>query len=271
MARGIVAAGHPHTAAAAGEILAAGGNAFDAVVAAHFAACVAEPVLASLGGGGFLLARTAAGTELLYDFFTHTPLRRRPRRELDFHPILADFGTATQEFHVGMGAIACPGTVKGLFRIQRELGRLPMRRLVEPAVALARGGVRVNALQGYIFDIVGAIYREDPAVCALYAPASTSARLARRGERIRQPLLADTLETLAREGEALFYRGELGRRLVADCRERGGHLTLDDLARYRVMRRRPLELLYRGARVLTNPAPSAGGMLIAFALRLLEA
>jgi gamma-glutamyltranspeptidase/glutathione hydrolase len=153
MADGIVAA----TAAAASEILADGGNAFDAVVAAHFAACVAEPVLASLGGGGFLLARTAAGERHLYDFFTQTPHKRRATNEVDFRPILADFGTATQEFHIGLGAIACPGSVKGLFRIQRELGRLPMRRLVEPAVALARRGVRLNALQAYIFDIVGAI------------------------------------------------------------------------------------------------------------------
>jgi gamma-glutamyltranspeptidase/glutathione hydrolase len=119
MTEGIVAAGHPQTAAAAQEILADGGNAFDAVVAAHFAACVAEPVLASLGGGGFLLARTAAGERHLYDFFTQTPRTKRPVSEVDFRPILADFGTATQEFHIGLGAIACPGSVKGLFRIQR--------------------------------------------------------------------------------------------------------------------------------------------------------
>ncbi len=271
MADGIVAAGHPATAAAASEILADGGNAFDAVVAAHFAACVAEPVLASLGGGGFLLARTAAGERHLYDFFTQTPHRRRAMNEVDFRPILADFGTATQEFHIGLGAIACPGSVKGLFRIQRELGRLPMRRLVEPAVALARRGVRLNALQAYIFDIVGAIYRADPEVLRLFAARRDPGRLVRHGETLRQPQLADTLEVLAREGEALFYRGEIGQRLVADCRERGGYLGRDDLAGYRVRRRRPLAIDYRGARIYTNPAPSAGGMLIAFGLRLLEA
>ncbi len=271
MSDGIVAAGHPATAAAASEILADGGNAFDAVVAAHFAACIAEPVLASLGGGGFLLARTAAGERHLYDFFTQTPRRQRATAEVDFRPILADFGTATQEFHIGLGAVACPGSVKGLFRIQRELGRLPMRRLVEPAVALARRGVRVNALQAYIFDIVGAIYSDDPRVLALFAARRDPARLVRHGELLRQPRLADTLEALAREGEALFYVGELGQRLVRDCRERGGHLGHDDLAGYRVQRRRPLRVDYRGARIYTNPAPSAGGMLIAFGLRLLEA
>ncbi len=271
MSDGIVAAGHPQTAAAASEILADGGNAFDAVVAAHFAACVAEPVLASLGGGGFLLARTAAGERHLYDFFTQTPRRRRAVSEVDFHPILADFGTATQEFHIGLGAIACPGSIKGLFRIQRELGRLPMSRLVEPAVRLARRGVRLNALQAYIFDIVGAIYTADPRVLELFAARRDPGRLVRRGEVLHQPRLADTLDALAREGEALFYRGEIGHRLVADCRERGGYLTHEDLARYRVYRRRPLAIRYRGHRIYTNPAPSAGGMLIAFGLRLLEA
>jgi gamma-glutamyltranspeptidase/glutathione hydrolase len=271
VSEGIVAAGHPLTAAAACEILADGGNAFDAIVAAHFAACVAEPVLASLGGGGFLLARTAAGEHHLYDFFTQTPRARRPREEVDFHPILADFGTTTQEFHIGLGASACPGSVKGLFRIQRDLGRLPMRRLIEPAVALARRGVRLNTLQAYIFDIVGAIYTADPAVRRLYAARRDPGRLARRGEAIRLPLLADTFEALAREGEGLFYRGEIGQRLADDCRERGGHLSRDDLRHYRVHRRRPLAIDYRGARIHTNPAPSAGGMLIAFGLRLLEA
>ena len=271
MSDGIVSAGHPATAGAAREILADGGNAFDAVVAAHFAACVAEPVLASLGGGGFLLARTAAGDRHLYDFFTQTPRRQRATDEVDFRPILADFGTATQEFHIGLGAIACPGSVRGLFRIQRELGRLPMQRLVEPAVALARRGVRLNALQAYIFDIVGAIYTADPQVLALFAARRDPARLVRHGELLRQAQLADTLEVLAREGEGLFYAGEIGQRLVADCRERGGHLGREDLARYRVHRRRPLRVDYRGARIYTNPAPSAGGMLIAFGLRLLEA
>jgi len=271
VSEGIVAAGHPQTAAAAREILADGGNAFDAVVAAHFAACATEPVLASLGGGGFLLARTTAGKRHLYDFFTQTPRTRRPADEVDFRPILADFGTVTQEFHIGLGAIACPGSVKGLFRIQRELGRLPMRRLVEPAVVLARRGVRLNALQAYIFDIVGAIYTADPDVQRLFAARRDPGRLVRRGEMLRQPQLAETFEALAREGEALFYRGEIGQRLVADCRDRGGYLTRDDLAHYRVQRRRPLAINYRGSRIYTNPAPSAGGMLIAFGLRLMEA
>ena len=123
---GAVAAGDSATVAAAVEILSDGGNAFDAAIAAMCAACVAEPVLASLGGGGFLLAHTAGGKEILYDFFVQTPRCRRPTATIDFKPILADFGATTQEFHIGLGAAATPGMVAGLFAVHRALGRLPM-------------------------------------------------------------------------------------------------------------------------------------------------
>jgi len=164
---GVIAAGHPQTAAAAAEILQAGGNAFDAVVAAHLAACVAEPVLASLGGGGYLLAATDRQT-WIYDFFVQTPKRRRPPESLDFYPIRADFGTASQEFHIGLGAVATPGVVRGLWRIQKQLGRLPMTEVAQPAIRLARDGVIVNAFQAYIFDIVAPIYRSHPETFATY-------------------------------------------------------------------------------------------------------
>lgn len=108
---GAVAAGDEATAHAAAEILKSGGNAFDAVLGGMFASTVAEPVLSSLGGGGFLLAQPKQGQAVLYDFFAHTPLRKRD--EVDFHPVLADFGTVTQEFHIGMGSIATPGIVRG--------------------------------------------------------------------------------------------------------------------------------------------------------------
>ncbi|OQX43440.1 MAG: Gamma-glutamyltranspeptidase, partial [Candidatus Sedimenticola endophacoides] len=116
---GIVAAGHPVTAGAAAEVLKAGGNAFDAALAAIFASCVAEPVLASLGGGGFLMAHQYSGQTQLYDFFVQTPKRKPPLEGIDFYPILADFGTAQQEFHIGLGSIATPGVIRGLFAVHR--------------------------------------------------------------------------------------------------------------------------------------------------------
>ncbi len=104
--KGVAVAGHELTAQVAKAILQEGGNAFDAAIAAFFIACVAEPVLASLGGGGFLLARRGDGSTKIFDFFVHTPQVRRADADIDFRPILADFGTTQQEFHIGSGSIA---------------------------------------------------------------------------------------------------------------------------------------------------------------------
>ena len=269
-AYGAVAAGHQATVDAAAAILRAGGNAFDAVIAAHWCACVAEPVLTSLGGGGFLMARPAGDEPRVYDFFAHTPRRRRPPEEVDFHAIEADFGTTRQEFHIGYGAVATPGTVRGLFRIHRELATLPMPTLLQPAIELADAGLEINALQAYIFDVIKPIYLATPGAASIFGSRVGAGRLVGEGERLRQPQLARTLEALGREGDRLFYEGDIARAIVAACREQGGHLQADDLSGYRVERRRPLAIDYRGNRLYTNPPPSSGGLLTAFALKLLE-
>jgi gamma-glutamyltranspeptidase/glutathione hydrolase len=266
-ARGAVACGHPATAAAVQEILEDGGNAFDAALAGLCTATVAEPVLCSLGGGGFLLARRAEGAALLYDFFVETPLRRRPTSDVDFYPILADFGTATQEFHIGLGAIATPGAIRGLFDAHADLGSLPMTRLVAPAVRMAREGVQLRPVDAFLLQVIGPILIARPECRALFTRPAGG--LLASPDVLRQPELADTLEALAREGPALFHDGELGQRLVADCRDQGGQITMADLAAYRTIKRQPLERHHRGTRILTNPPPSAGGILIAFALELL--
>jgi len=268
---GAIAAGHPETANAAAEILLDGGNAFDAALAALCAACVAEPVLASLGGGGFLTARPAQGAPVVYDFFPQTPQTPMPLAEIDFVPVLADFGTAQQEFHIGLGAMAVPGVVRGMARIHRDLGSLPLARIVEPAAALARAGVEVNALQAYVFDVVRVIYSHTADCLRHYGSRKRPGRPALEGEVLRAPELADTLEALAREGEDLFYRGEIAYRLAADCLSGGGLLRPGDLADYRVEVRRPLEAEFNGARVFTNPPPSMGGLLVAFGLELMAA
>lgn len=264
--KGAVAAGHPKTAEAAIRIYELGGNAFDAVLAALAAACVVEPVLTSLGGGGFLLARRQAQEPLLYDFFVQTPQQRRPEAACDFYPVIADFGTAQQEFHIGTGAIATPGTVRGLVGTHRLLGTLPLREILAPAIEYARDGVRVNALQAYIFSIVAPIYRATPSAAALYG----SEALRGEGVAFHQPALADTLAWIAAEGDRPLYEGELAQRLVRLCVEQGGHLAMDDLKQYRLIQRPPLRHLYHGHRVATNPPPSSGGTLINFSLAALD-
>jgi gamma-glutamyltranspeptidase/glutathione hydrolase len=267
---GVVAAGHQETALAADLILREGGNAFDAAVAAMLAACVAEPVLASPGGGGFLTAKPHLAPPVVYDFFTQTPIRKQPTSDIDFYPIEADFGSASQTFHIGMGSIATPGFIRGIFTIHRELCRLPLRVLFEPAIALARDGVIINSFQHLIARIVSPILTSTPAALALNQSPSGNGKLIQEGEYQRQPELADFLDNLHLEGEDLFYRGEAGKSLIDSCTRHGGHLRWNDLSGYQLIKREPLSFSYRRARLLTNPSPSLGGTLIAFALGLLE-
>ena len=264
--KGAVAAGHRKTAEAAMRMYELGGNAFDAVLAALAAACVVEPVLTSLGGGGFLLARKPGKESILLDFFVQTPKQRRPLADTEFYPVIADFGTAQQEFHIGAGAIATPGTVRGLVEAHHSLGSLPLGEILAPAIEYAAEGVDINSLQAYIFSIVAPIYRATPAAESLYGDGA----LQGEGKLFRQPALAESLAWIAEEGDAPFYQGELARRLVEFCRQHGGHLDADDLAQYQLIQRRPLRHAYRGYRVDTNPGPSSGGLLINFALSALD-
>ncbi|MEW8379118.1 MAG: gamma-glutamyltransferase [Candidatus Thiodiazotropha taylori] len=266
---GVVAAGHSETADAAVEILKAGGNAFDAVVAAMLAACVAEPVLASPGGGGFLTARAEGRSPQVYDFFAHTPKRKQPLEDLDFYPIEANFGTARQTFHIGLGSIATPGFIRGLFLIHRHHCRLPLSELFQPAISLAREGVVMNHFQSLITQIIGPILRATPAVMSLNESPSNPGQLISEGELHRQPDLADFIDALQHEGEGLFYNGEAGQQLIKDCETQGGLLQMEDLNDYQVILRDPLQLNYRGSELFTNPLPSLGGTLIAFSLGLM--
>lgn len=266
--RGVVACGHPETARAAQEVLGNGGNAFDAALAALLAACVAEPVLASLGGGGFALVRPRQARPVLYDFFVQTPARFRAPGEADFVAMTADFGTASQEFHCGWGSVAVPGAVKGLFALHEDLGHMPLREVAVPALELARQGAPLNAFQAYVLTIVEPILRHTPACAALFTNGEGA--LLKAGDPFTAPALVDALDALVHEGPDLFYRGEIAQALVAESAARGGHLEMEDLRRYGVERRRPLEIALPEATLYTNPPPSTGGILIAFALEVLK-
>ena len=268
--KGMVASGHPRVAEAACAILRAGGNAFDATAAAGFAAAVAEPALTSLGGGGFLLARPAQGRAVLFDFFVDTPGRGLPANQLEprFLPVTVRFPGCDQLFNAGMGSAAVPGVLRGYLHVQRSLGRLPLREVLDPAIALARAGVTINAKQAYFLELLEPIMTLTTAGRALFQPAG---RYLGEGAVYRNPELAAFLETLPGEGEREFYEGELASRIAREMAEAGGLLTAEDLAAYRVVEREPLSADYRGCRLLTNPPPAFGGSLLALSLRLLEA
>lgn len=265
---GRVAAGHPDVARAAAEVLGLGGNAYDATVAAGFAASVAEPALTSPAGGGFLLARTAAGTETLFDFFVDTPgLGRTHRPVPHFDEVAVTFEAAVQVFHCGPGSIAVPGCLTGWLHIHRRLGRLPLRDVVEPAVRLATDGVQLLAAQAGIIALLEPILTRTPETRALFAPEG---RLLTAGDTFHNPQLANFLVSLGAGEDLRFSGGDLARATLAVAGAEGGLVTAEDLAAHRVVERVPLRTRFRDRTVLANPAPSFGGTLVAAALALLD-
>ncbi|NBC25937.1 MAG: gamma-glutamyltransferase [Bacteroidetes bacterium] len=268
--KGVIAAGHPATAEVAAQVLRDGGNAFDAVIAAQCMAFVAEPVLTSPGGGGFLMAETAGGKQTLYDFFVQTPGRKKKASDLSFFPISADFGEARQEYHVGPGSIAVPGMVKGLFRVHRDLCTLPLKRLASPAIERAREGMEVNRFQARLFEIVRPIYTSSLEALRIFKSSQLNHDIVRPGEILKQPELANFLEKLVQQGEACFYDGEIARAITRICSMDGGHITREDLQNYNVVLRKPLMINFKNHSIAINPPPSTGGILTGFALELMK-
>ncbi|TVQ32002.1 MAG: gamma-glutamyltransferase [Wenzhouxiangella sp.] len=259
-----VASGHADTSQAAVQVLEAGGNAADAAVAAALAATVAEPLLCSLGGGAHALVQAQGRAPLALDCFTHTPRHRR-LDELDFYPIIGNFGTDVQEFHVGMASIATPGAAAGLLALHGRFGRMPLAEVIAPARRLAAEGVVLNDIQTYALHILEPIVRATEASARLFGLDGQDAPIPAVGARVCNPDLADFLDQLPADGVDNFYRGELAQRLAADSSGGGGHLRLADLDAYRVRWRRPLRWQYRDATLWSTPPPAFGGMMLALA------
>lgn len=264
-----VASGHDETTKAAAEILNEGGNAFDALIAAAWTACVAEPIFCSPGGGGHALLRRVGHAPQLLDCFTQTPLRKR-RDRIDFYPIYGNFGTDLQEFHVGMGAAAVPGMVAGMQALQQRYATIPMTRLAEPAIRLARDGVVLNRTQSGALAILEPIVRANPASAQMFGLEQADSELPEADHRVQNPDLADFIERIADQGAEPFYRGEIAALISELSFDQGGHIQYSDLARYRVHFRRPMQWKLDRWQVWSNPPPAFGGLMVALMTRSLE-
>src|SRR5918911_283633 len=268
--RGAVAAGHRLTAEAGARVLAEGGNAVDACIAAALVSWVTESTLTGPGAGGFMLVhRGRDRSTRVLDFFTAFPglgsdgLQPRTMETID-----VDFsGGSTQQFRIGGASVAVPGAALGLEQAQRSYGTLPWRELFAPAIELARGGVELTPAQAYLHAILDLILRHTPESRAIYE--RDGERLA-EGDQIVQADLADTLELLRDRGARELYEGELGTAIAAHVLGGGGVLTRRDLAEYRVVRRQPVRVSFRSHEFLSNPPPSVGGALIAYGLQILR-
>ena len=260
--RGVVAAGHPLTARSGADVLRAGGNAVDAALAALMTSFMAEPLLSGLGAGGYMLVAPPDGEPVLLDFMVAAP-GGGERAPLD--AVVIDFGDAVQVFHIGPSSCGVYGVPAGIAEAAARFGSVPLTELAAPAIRAAREGTAVNRMQGYLWRLLAPIAFATPEARARYG-----AEIPREGEVLRDPELADAIERLAAEGAAPFYTGDIGRAVADWVVERGGTLGRAELAGYAAIAREPVRVHYHGREVLTNPPPSAGGLLIAYALALLE-
>lgn len=269
--RGAVAAGHEITAQAGARVLAEGGNAVDACIAAAFASWVAESPLTGPGAGGFMLVhRARERSSRLLDFFVTAPglgRTRKPGGAMDVVDIGFEGGDTTQRFLIGTASCAVPGTVAGLAAAHRTYATWPWRELVEPAIELAREGVVLTKAQALLHALLDSILRHTDEGRRVYG--KPGARLV-AGERLVLHHLAETLATIAVDGPDAFYRGHLASAIAGYLKDHGGSVTRKDLAAYRVIRRRPVAVSYRGLQFESNPPPSSGGVLIGYGLRLLD-
>jgi gamma-glutamyltranspeptidase / glutathione hydrolase len=278
--KGVVAAGHPLTAEAGARVLREGGNAVDAAVAAMLASFAAEQLLTGLGAGGYMLVAGGGEPPVLLDFFVEAPSDRRapglaedegdaatgsPPAEL--RAVDVSFGDAAQVFHIGPASCGVYGTPAGVCAAIERWGTMPLAELAAPAAALARAGVQLNAGQAYIAKILADLLTSTPECAALWAPCG---HVLQEGELLRNPELGDALLLLGQEGAEPFYRGEIAATVCDWMAARGAALSSENLAGYRAVAREPVRMGYRDREVLTNPPPSAGGTLLAYALALLD-
>jgi len=253
---GAVATEHPLAAAAGAEMLRAGGTVVDAAVAAAAAVCVVHASSCGLGGGGFALVHRDDGRDLALDYREEAPAAATPERFLT--------GGRPDEALVRSGglAVGVPGEAAGLVTLHRRFGRLPLARVLAPAIRLAGDGFPLAEAPHLRREIERSVdlLRADPGLRAVFLGADGAPPPA--DFRVRQPDLAATLERLGRRGAAALARGSAAAAIAGAVRERGGVLARADLAGYRPAWRRPLAGTFHGHRVVTFPPPGSGGVLL---------
>lgn len=257
-----VASAHPLATRAGLDILAAGGNAFDAAVAVSAALAVVEPTGSGIGGGGFwLLHRAADRFETMIDGREVAPLAATPAMYQDASGKAVDLASRD-----GALAAAIPGEPAALVHLARKYGRLPLAQSLAPALALARDGFAVDAKLAKAIEQHQA--RFSPAARAVFLPGG---KLPVVGQTLRQTDLAGVIKRLADHGLTGFYGGETAKRLLAGVAEAGGIWADQDLHRYAVIEREPVVTWFRDYRLVSAPPPSAGGLALAETLQQLEA
>jgi len=272
--RGMVVAAQPEAAEAGVEVLRQGGNAVDAAIACAFSQGVVDPQMCGIGGfGAMQICMPRQGVHTVLEFFARAPLSATPEMWADkfigqsrdgFVFLLKD-----QSNDIGYGSVGTPGNVAGYVEALTRFGSMPLRQVMQPAIAQAKRGVMVRPYMHYYWALDhggdGQVNVEDKlrfSETGQQVYFRSNGTLKRPGDILHNPEMARTLERIAEGGAETFYRGEIAREIAADMQARGGGVTLEDLAAYRVREKAPCWGRYRGLRVASNPPPAGGGSLI---------
>lgn len=262
----MVAAANPHAARAGIEILRAGGSALDAAVAVQMVLNLVEPQSSGIGGGAFALHWDAAARKIsAYDGRETAPAAARPDRFLGPDGTPMGIGEAIASGR----SVGVPGVLRMLELAHAKHGRLPWKRLFEPAIRLAEEGFAVSPRLHRLIAADPLLRRNAAARAYFYLPGGDPLPV---GERLRNPELAGVLRRVAHEGPDAFYRGDIARDIVAavGSQPKPGDITEADLAAYRALEREAVCGSYRAHRVCGMPPPSSGGVAVLAILGLLE-
>jgi gamma-glutamyltranspeptidase/glutathione hydrolase len=258
---GMVVSGHPESSRIGVSILRKGGNAVDAAVATEFALAVCYPEAGNIGGGGFMIVREADGRTDMVDYREKAPFLASRDMYLDASGnIVRGLSTDT---HIASGV---PGTVDGMLNVHSKYGVLSFREVIQPAIDLARKGFLVT--EGQAVDLnnnMEAFISRNRSV-----PDFVKNTLWKKGDTLRQPNLALTLERIRDFGREGFYSGLTGRLIVKEMKRGNGIITEQDLTEYRSEFRDPVSAIYHGYKITSVSPPSGGGIILLQILGMIE-
>lgn len=264
----MIVTNHPRASAAGAEVLLAGGNAIDAAVTALFALTVVEPMMVGVLGGGVAHIRRADGAHVIVDGLSTAPKTATGTMYETVSDELATYrDTKDRANLVGGLSVAVPGALSAWCKALADHGTVSVADAVEPAIRLAEKGFTVTPyLVDCVRDMADDLAR-DPGLSALFLPDGSPLEV---GSQLRQPAYAETLRTIASEGAAALYGGNLCRSFLEAVQADGGIITQEDLSSYEPLDREPIRGSYRGFEVSGPPPPASAGVHITQMLNLLE-
>ncbi len=266
--QGMAVTNHPLASTAAMDMMARGGNAIDATVAALFALTVVEPMMVGIFGGGTAVIRLADGREIVLDGLSTAPAAARPdsyRPVCDTWPDYME--TEGRENRVGPKAIAVPGNLKAWCEVLERFGKLDLKTVLEPAIRYARQGFRITHYLSTCIAETAPDLALDAEIARVFLPGGTPLA---EGDLLVQSDYAATLEAIAAGGPGIVYGGPLGDRIADHLEKVGSFIRREDLAAYRTIEREPVRGTYRGFDIVGPPPPCSGGVHTIQILNILE-